>query len=517
MNERELKPLVGIPCCLRQINIYDYHVVGEKYVRAIVRAAGAIPVLIPAMDDALELHEILQHLDGVFFTGSPSNVAPHHYGGPAFREGVMEDARRDALTLPLIRAAVERGVPSFGVCRGYQEFNVALGGSLHQHVQEVPGMLDHREDETVARAARYEPCHPVALAEGGLLAGLLGKDEIEVNSLHNQGVNALAPPLIAEATAPDGLVEAFRVADAPGFTLGTQWHPEWEVMDDPDSVKIFAAFGDAVREHAAKRRREGRPSRTRPLVGTTCDVTEIGIHPFEAVAEVFLTAVHDAADCLPVGIPSLPGELDYDGLLEHLDGIFLSGGASMVNPAHYGEEPFEDEMILDPVHDDAILPLIRDAVARSVPVFGVCRGIQELNVAYGGSLIQEIANVDRLENHHPNFGKPLDERFAPAHKLIIEPDSLLAELSGETETVVNSAHRQGVRGVGDGLVVEARSADGMVEALRVADSATFAYGAQWHPEYKWRQSACARGLFSAFGKAARERAAKREGSATREA
>jgi putative glutamine amidotransferase len=517
MSERELKPLVGIPCCLRQINIYDYHVVGEKYVRAIVRAAGAIPVLIPAMDDALELHEILQHLDGVFFTGSPSNVAPHHYGGPAFREGVMEDARRDALTLPLIRAAVERGVPSFGVCRGYQEFNVALGGSLHQHVQEVPGMLDHREDETVARAARYEPCHPVALAEGGLLAGLLGKDEIEVNSLHNQGVNALAPPLIAEATAPDGLVEAFRVADAPGFTLGTQWHPEWEVMDDPDSVKIFAAFGDAVREHAAKRRREGRPSRTRPLVGTTCDVTDIGIHPFEAVAEVFLTAVHDAADCLPVGIPSLPGELDYDGLLEHLDGIFLSGGASMVNPAHYGEEPFEDEMILDPVHDDAILPLIRDAVARSVPVFGVCRGIQELNVAYGGSLIQEIANVDRLENHHPNFGKPLDERFAPAHKLIIEPDSLLAELSGETETVVNSAHRQGVRGVGDGLVVEARSADGMVEALRVADSATFAYGAQWHPEYKWRQSACARGLFSAFGKAARERAAKREGSATREA
>jgi len=515
MSERELKPLVGIPCCLRRINIYDYHVVGEKYARAIVRAAGAIPVLIPAMDDVLELHEILEHLDGVFFTGSPSNVAPHHYDGPAFREGVMEDARRDALTLPMIREAVERNVPTFGICRGYQEINVALGGSLHQHVQEVPGMLDHSEDETLERAARYEPVHPVALAEGGLLAGLLETGEIEVNSLHNQGVSRLAPPLVAEATAPDGLIEAFRVADAPGFTLGIQWHPEWEVMDNPDSVKIFAAFGDAVREHAARRRNAGRPARTRPLVGATCDVTKIGIHPFEAVAEVFLSAVHDAADCLPVGVPSLPGELDYDGLLKHLDGIFLCGGASMVHPAHYGEEPFEDEMILDPLHDEAILPLIRDAVARGVPVFGVCRGIQELNVAYGGSLYQEIAAVDGLSNHHPNFGKPLNERFQPAHGLIIEPDSLLAELSGETETMVNSAHRQGVREVGRGLVVEARAPDGMVEALRVADAATFAYGAQWHPEYNWRQSACARGLFSAFGKAAREREARREAGTPR--
>ena len=187
----------------------------------------------------------------------------------------------------------------------------------------------------------------------------------------------------------------------------------------------------------------------------------------------------------------------------------------MVHPKHYGEEPFEDEMILDPVHDETILPMIPDAVARGVPVFGVCRGIQELNVAYGGSLYQEIAAVDGLSNHHPNFGKPLNERFQPAHGLIIEPDSLLAELSGETETMVNSAHRQGVREVGRGLVVEARAPDGMVEALRVADAATFAYGAQWHPEYNWRQSACARGLFSAFGKAAREREARREAGTPR--
>jgi putative glutamine amidotransferase len=517
MSERELKPLVGIPCCLRGINIYDYHVVGEKYARAIVRAAGAIPVLIPAMDDALELDEILEHLDGVFFTGSPSNVGPHHYGGPAPREGVTQDPRRDALTLPLIREVVERAIPMFGICRGYQEINVALGGSLHQHVHEVAGMLDHREDQTLERAARYAPRHPVSLAEGGLLAGLLGQNEIEVNSLHNQGVDRLAPALSAEARAPDGLVEAFRVDGAPGFTLGIQWHPEWEVMDSPEGVKIFAAFGDAVREHAAKRRSAGARPRTRPLVGATCDVTMIGIHPFEAVAEVFLAAVHDAADCLPVGIPCLPGELDYHGLLEHLDGLFLCGGASMVHPTHYGEEPFEDEMILDPVHDEAILPLIRDAVDRAVPVLGVCRGIQELNVAYGGSLHQDIAAVEGLLNHHPNFGKPMDERFGPAHRLMIEPDSLLAELSGENETMVNSAHRQGVREVGEGLVVEACTPDGMVEALRVADAATFAYGAQWHPEYKWRHSACARGLFSAFGGAARTRAAEREGGATRAA
>ncbi len=510
MGKEARRPLVGIPCCVRRVRILDYHVVGEKYARAIARATGALPVLVPAMADELELHEILGRLDGVFFTGSPSNVEPRHYDGPPSRDGVMHDPRRDALTLPLIRMAIETGVPLVGVCRGYQEINVALGGSLHQHVQEVDGMLDHREDPALPRAAQYEPAHGLTLADGGLLATLAGGTDIAVNSLHTQGVNELAPPLTAEAWAPDGLVEAFRVTDAPGFTLGMQWHPEWEIMDNPLSVKIFAAFGEAIAAHA--RARDADPARraARPLVGLPCDVTQIGIHPFEAVADLFLTAVHDAADCLPVGIPVLPGEMDYDALLDQLDGVFLCGGASMVHPKFYGEEPFEDEMILDETHDEGTLPLIRAAVEKAVPLLGVCRGIQEINVAYGGTLHQEITRTEGMLDHHPNIQNPiLDKRFAPAHEMIIEPGSLLAELTGESRATINSAHRQGIKTVGHGLAVEARAPDGLVEAVRIEDAPGFAYGVQSHPEHKWREKPYARALFGAFGEAVRKRAAER--------
>jgi len=186
-------------------------------------------------------------------TGSPSNVEPHRYGGPASAEGTLHDAERDATTLPLIRAAIDMGVPLLGICRGFQELNVAFGGTLHQRVHEVPGMRDHREDKTAPVEVQYAKAHPVRLAPDGLLARIAGTDELRVNSVHGQGIDRLAPGLSVEATAPDGLVEAVRVDGAGAFALAVQWHPEWRFWEDSASAALFAAFGDAARARAERR------------------------------------------------------------------------------------------------------------------------------------------------------------------------------------------------------------------------------------------------------------------------
>jgi putative glutamine amidotransferase len=224
--------------------------VGEKYARAILDAAGGIPLVIPALAEELGLSELLDRLDGILFTGSPSNVEPHHYGGTPSAPGTLHDPARDATTLPLIRRAVESGVPAFGICRGFQEMNVAFGGTLHQRVHEIVGNLDHRDDESQPLEVQYGPAHEVTLEPGGVLRALAGRDHIEVNSLHSQGIDRLGERLVVEARAPDGLIEAFRVADAPRFALAVQWHPEWKVMTNPFSCALFAAFGAASRDRA---------------------------------------------------------------------------------------------------------------------------------------------------------------------------------------------------------------------------------------------------------------------------
>lgn len=235
------------------IGPHPFHAVGEKYIHAIVQAAEALPVLIPVLPQPLELEEILEAVDGVLFTGSPSNVQPLHYGGEPSAPGTLHDPERDATTLPLIPQAVAAGVPVLGVCRGLQEMNVAFGGTLWQDVGPARGYLVHSEDKTAPLAEQYAPAHDLLLEPGSPLrewAG--GAAQVRVNSLHGQGVRELAPGLRVEARAPDGLVEAFSVPAAPAFALAVQWHPEWQVMGNEFSRALFAAFGAAARRRAGR-------------------------------------------------------------------------------------------------------------------------------------------------------------------------------------------------------------------------------------------------------------------------
>jgi putative glutamine amidotransferase len=232
------------------IGRHPFHAVGDKYVRAVLDAADGLPLLIPALAEELRLDELVERLDGLVFTGSPSNVEPHHYEGAASEPGTLHDPARDATTLPLIRKAVQAGVPVFGICRGFQEINVAFGGSLHQRVHEVPGHIDHRDDRSQPLEVQYGPAHEVILQPGGLLQSLAGAERMRVNSLHGQGIERLGEGLAVEARAPDGLIEAFRVEGAARFALAVQWHPEWKVMDSPFSRALFSAFGAACRARA---------------------------------------------------------------------------------------------------------------------------------------------------------------------------------------------------------------------------------------------------------------------------
>ena len=249
------RPLIGIPADRRMVGAHPFHMVGEKYARAVLDAAGAAPLLIPSLADELGFDELLQRLDGLLFTGSPSNVEPHRYEGAPSAPGTLHDPARDATTLPLIRKAVRAGVPVFGICRGFQEMNVAFGGTLHQKLHEVPGYLDHRDDGSQPLEVQYGPAHDVTLEPGGVLRSLAASERIEVNSLHNQGIDRLGAELAVEARAPDGVIEAFRVRDAQRFALAVQWHPEWKVMSNPFSRALFAAFGQASRERASVKER----------------------------------------------------------------------------------------------------------------------------------------------------------------------------------------------------------------------------------------------------------------------
>lgn len=249
------RPLIGIPADRRMVGPHPFHMVGEKYAHAVARAAGALPILIPVLPEPLESGEVLAQLDGLLFPGSPSNVEPHHYDEGPSEPGTLHDPERDATTLPLIRAAIEQGVPVLGLCRGFQEMNVALGGKLWQKVHEVPGLHDHREDKSAPLEVQYGPAHEVVLEPGPMREWAGGAERIKVNSLHAQGVKQLAPALQIAARAPDGLIEAFCLPEAPAFTWGVQWHPEWRVMANNFSVALFTAFGEAARSRAARRGR----------------------------------------------------------------------------------------------------------------------------------------------------------------------------------------------------------------------------------------------------------------------
>lgn len=246
------RPVIGVICDLKDIGLFPFHAVGDKYVRAVQEAVGDV-VLLTAQADINSLMRVISSIDGLFLPGSLSNVEPRHYGGEPSQAGTLYDQHRDAATLPLIPQIVAKGIPIFGVCRGFQEMNVAFGGELYQHVQEVSGMLDHREPDFGDIPTLYKDTHTVTLLEGSYLSALLGNHEIMVNSLHQQGIKRLADGLIAEAKAPDGLIEAFRVRDAATFAYGVQWHPEWLFNEKPASIALFKAFKEACEARMSSR------------------------------------------------------------------------------------------------------------------------------------------------------------------------------------------------------------------------------------------------------------------------
>jgi putative glutamine amidotransferase len=252
------KPVIGIPADRRLLGRHYFHCVGEKYIRAVAEGAHAMPVLIPSLGEGMDVRDLLADFDGILLTGSPSNVEPHRYSGPPSDPGTLHDAFRDATTLPLIPHVIEGGMPLLAICRGFQEMNVAFGGTLWQKLHEVDGLRDHREDLKAPLEEQYGPAHEVELTRDGVLHGLAGKDRITVNSLHSQGVQTLGRDLEIEARAPDGVVEAFRVRNAQAFAVAVQWHPEWQFGQNPFSVALFAAFGQAARERAQKNRKVQR-------------------------------------------------------------------------------------------------------------------------------------------------------------------------------------------------------------------------------------------------------------------
>lgn len=242
-------PLIGVVADVKLIEGQPFHAVGEKYLRAIAEAANCLPVIIPALSDVLDMNGVLEHLNGMFFTGSLSNVHPRYYDTEPSAEHEPFDLARDDLSLALIRATLAQEIPLLAVCRGHQELNVALGGTLHPAVHELPDRLDHRAPVSDDKDIQYGLRHEVEFVAGGEFAKLAGATTIKVNSLHRQAIDRLADALIVEGTGPDGTIEALRVRHARSFALSVQWHPEYQATQNTFSARLFAAFGEAARAH----------------------------------------------------------------------------------------------------------------------------------------------------------------------------------------------------------------------------------------------------------------------------
>jgi putative glutamine amidotransferase len=242
--------IVGIPACAKIVADMPFHQTPARYAQAVLGGVGATPVLIPPLGE--QMLDLLDDLAGLLIPGSPSNVHPSHYDGGESETPDFHDLERDHTTLPLIRTAIQRGIPVLAICRGIQELNVALGGSLIQRVHAQTGFSDHRGGPGTLDT-RYGPKH--AITATGSLARILGATTIQVNSLHGQAIDRLGQGLVVEARAPDGTIEAVAMPSAPGWVLGVQWHPEWAFALNPHSVAIFAAFGDACRAYKTSNRK----------------------------------------------------------------------------------------------------------------------------------------------------------------------------------------------------------------------------------------------------------------------
>jgi len=252
------KPVVGVIGNVHLVeNRFPAQMVGERNLRAIAEVAQAMPLMFAGKPDITDVDSLLDVVDGILLTGARANVHPTRFGLEPHPKHEPYDNDRDALALALVEACVERSVPVFGICRGFQEMSVAFGCSLHPEIRELPGRMNHRmprlengeihPDPTVVFADR----HDVRLVPGGVFARLLGCETIRVNSLHGQGIHEPGKRIVIEGVAEDGTIEAIRIADAPGFALGVQWHAEYDPQHNPVNRKLFEAFGAALKTHQA--------------------------------------------------------------------------------------------------------------------------------------------------------------------------------------------------------------------------------------------------------------------------
>tara|TARA_R110002124_G_scaffold95963_4_gene240257 strand:+ start:530 stop:1294 length:765 start_codon:yes stop_codon:yes gene_type:complete len=248
------RPVVGVIGNSAMLSeTYAVHAGGVMNMAAVADVAGAMPLLVPPDPRYVSVEDLLETCDGFLLTGGRPNVHPEEYGeAPTPAHGDF-DRCRDGITLPLVRACVERGQPFLGVCRGFQEVNVAMGGSLYPEIRDLPGRMNHRMPPDGTLEEKFALRHAVRFAEGGVFHRILGSTEVMTNTLHGQGIKTPGARIVIEGYAPDGTPEAIHVRDAPGFTLAVQWHPEYNAARDPVSRPLFTAFGEAVRDWAARR------------------------------------------------------------------------------------------------------------------------------------------------------------------------------------------------------------------------------------------------------------------------
>lgn len=256
------RPIVGIIGNRHLIND-QYQILGGGMMNAaaVAEVARAMPMMIPADPSLVTVNELMALCDGFLLTGARPNVHPEEYGEPATEAHGNFDRCRDAITLPLIRACVECGQPFFGICRGFQEVNVAMGGTLYPEIRDLPGRMNHRMPVNATLDEQFALRHKVRFNPGGVFHRLLGVEEVMTNSLHGQGIKTPGQRIVIDGWAPDGTEEAIYVSGAPGFTLSVQWHPEYNAATDPVSRPLFEAFGEAVRAFAACGRGQGLRAR----------------------------------------------------------------------------------------------------------------------------------------------------------------------------------------------------------------------------------------------------------------
>ncbi|SEK38920.1 gamma-glutamyl-gamma-aminobutyrate hydrolase family protein [Roseovarius nanhaiticus] len=249
------RPVIGIIGNQHVIDDrYPLHGVGRMNLEAVSTVAGGLPYMIPADPALVSVEELMRVCHGFVLTGGRANVHPDHYGEPATEAHGAFDPARDAITLPLVRACVEAGLPIFGLCRGFQEMNVAMGGTLYPEIRDLPGRDNHRMPPDGTLEEQFALRHVVSFADGGVFHRLMGAREVMTNTLHGQGIKTPGARVVIEGHAPDGTAEAIHLQGAEGFALGVQWHPEWNAADDPVSRPLFAAFGAAARHWALERR-----------------------------------------------------------------------------------------------------------------------------------------------------------------------------------------------------------------------------------------------------------------------